>query len=311
MFNLRRYRPLGVADLFDLAFDLYKENARLYMVASLLILFPLQAMLYLFAGPTMNAMFTMVINEPDYDQIMALVNKSLDIYAIATPTYAFFVLLLGGVITDITAKRYLGQPASLGAAFWVSLRRMPRVLLAVIATTLAVSVGSVLCLLPGMYIACRLFMVQQVVILEPDKRYFSSLRRSWNLFREAFWRVAGVLILLQLVATAVFAAVDAFFGLVSSLMPTSTIPLLTNITADPHLLIQVLSTLFSIIVTPFVFIVLTLLYYDARIRQEGYDMNILAQKLHYMDDDDGDPPVERQGGLRPAREESSAGVVAP
>jgi hypothetical protein len=123
--------------------------------------------------------------------------------------------------------------------------------------------AGVLCLL----VYVRWAFGSAVVVVE-DGRGTGALRRSWGLTSKAFWKIFGTG-LLALVLTGI---ANTILGLV----PTA---LSFGLGSWGWLLRAVGSAAASVVTTPFVTIVVVLLYFDQRIRKEGLDLSIMAQEL--------------------------------
>lgn len=93
----------------------------------------------------------------------------------------------------------------------------------------------------------------------------SALQRSWALTRRFRLRTIGLLLL-----TAILIGIP-FMGV------TLIITMFAGEVAI--LLAQALSILVLLMLTPLIYCVLTLLYYDLRVRKEGFDLQVLADSL--------------------------------
>jgi hypothetical protein len=96
-----------------------------------------------------------------------------------------------------------------------------------------------------------------------------GVRRSWSLMRRRFWPVLGVALLAGLISNVlgqVLGVVPTFAGLIVGL-------------EWGWILIAVGGILTALVTTPIVAIVATLQYFDARIRFEGFDLQVIAAEL--------------------------------
>jgi hypothetical protein len=96
-----------------------------------------------------------------------------------------------------------------------------------------------------------------------------GLRRSWRLAKRRFWPTMGIALLGGLIATVlgqVLGGIPSFLALVIGLR-------------WGWILLAAGSSLTSLLVTPLVSIIATLLYFDARIRTEGFDLQVIAAGL--------------------------------
>ena len=96
----------------------------------------------------------------------------------------------------------------------------------------------------------------------------AALSRSWALTRGYRLRTIGLLFVVMIV---VLIPVLAIGGLGRAFSPEPT--------SGTIVLITTLSGLVSLVVTPILYCVLTLLYYDLRVRKEAFDLEMLAAQL--------------------------------
>ena len=97
----------------------------------------------------------------------------------------------------------------------------------------------------------------------------AGMRRSWRLVRGRFWPTLGIALLAGIMAS--------FLGQVLSVVPT-TVALLVGLRWG-FLLLAAGGILVSLVAQPIVTIVATLLYFDARIRSEAFDLQMMAADL--------------------------------
>lgn len=232
-----------------------------------------------------------------------------------TLAQALFVhQLVQGALTSAVADSYLGRPITIGGAYGRVLPRLPALLgaglllgllgfvvvgvalgvvagLAVLLAAAvgtsnlrggsAVAVGILLALLflaiffaivlaTSLVLVRFVFFVQAAVVerLGP----LASLRRSWRLVRGSYWRVLGIVFLLLLLVYVIAGFPAGIIG--------GAIGLIFPDPIRDFALRQSLTTLVGyvgqIVVLPLQLIAYTLLYYDMRVRKEGYDMELLA-----------------------------------
>jgi hypothetical protein len=97
----------------------------------------------------------------------------------------------------------------------------------------------------------------------------AGIRRSWSLLRRRLWPTLGIALLAGLIATVL--------GQVLGFVP-STLGLLVGLEWG-WLLVALGAILTAVVTQPIVAIVATLQYFDARIRFEGFDLQVIAAEL--------------------------------
>ena len=129
----------------------------------------------------------------------------------------------------------------------------------------------VLFIIPGIWLYAAWSVAVPALLIE-RKGAFRSLGRSRRLVKGRWWATAAVLVVATLMVTLISGAIEALLIAVASLP------------SQPSLLLAVfVSTLSGVIATvitePFRAATTTLLYYDLRVRREGYDLHVLADQL--------------------------------
>ena len=132
-------------------------------------------------------------------------------------------------------------------------------------------VGAILWVGVATFFAVRWLFASQVLVAE-GIGITSAIRRSFRLTRGSFWALVGRLIVFGLIIYALRAALD-----LGILMAAGAVAL-TRSTAVA-VAFQGVASLIGALLAPLGWIGLTLLYYDLRIRKEGYDLEQTAQSL--------------------------------
>jgi hypothetical protein len=234
-----------VTELIDAAFQLYRRSPVPFIVAMALLYVPwLGLEMLLKLDPQMSP-----------SQVTAAAIRSLIIVG-----FGSIVLygLVGGVTAVLTRAAYLDEPIDVAAAFRRTFARFPSLMLAVIIEFPLIAIGFVLFFIPGIYLALRFFAVAQLVVLD-DANPIAALSRSGVLSRGHKLHILGTLFLVALLITVVTVGAGMFVAVLPS-----------------KVLGTVLITALSIVVIPIGGITGTLLYFDARIRNEGFDVEYLA-----------------------------------
>jgi hypothetical protein len=173
----------------------------------------------------------------------------------------FSVTLVGGVIMHMGSNAYLGGEPDVGRTIAAVAPRVPALFAATILTTFLLFLGLLLFIFPVLYVAARFFPVQQAVVLE-HKGPLGALGRASELTKG---RKGHVLMTLMLVF-GIFLILSIGVSIVASLTANVTISL-------------VVSTLFNIFAYPILNLVSMVLYYDLRIRGEGFDVEHMSAAL--------------------------------
>jgi hypothetical protein len=175
---------------------------------------------------------------------------------------------VGGAITQVVATSYLGRQLSAGDAIRTTGRRVWALLGAVILVHIVEGVGFVLCVLPALVAMAFLICTTPAVMIEglgPVK----SMRRSFGLVRPRFWPVLGIAVVSGLLGWVLSNVLSAPFTFIAGLVGLRW----------GFILVAIGSIVPALLASPFVSIVATLVYFDARIRHEGFDLQMIAGGL--------------------------------
>jgi hypothetical protein len=140
----------------------------------------------------------------------------------------------------------------------------------------------ILVLAPITYLSAR-WLVTPAVLIAEGSGPLASLRRSWRLSRGHIRRAMGYVVLLYVIMTLVISFPAALLQqIIFLLRPSGALGLAIGIST-------VISSLLSIIGTPFYIGAVVLLYYDLRIRGESYDLEMRIAGLEAQAAQDADP----------------------
>lgn len=122
----------------------------------------------------------------------------------------------------------------------------------------------------------RFLFVTQAVVLERCSP-IAALRRSWRLMRGSFWRVLGIFLLLIVLVLVLVNLPVALVNYALTLTIGNPADPLQNYTLLQSILLLT-NYAAQILVLPLQLISYTLLYYDLRVRKEGYDLQVMAEQ---------------------------------
>lgn len=304
-----RFRAMNLGELFDAAFSLYRRNFVLIAAISAIVQVPYAVVAFAlyqaanYAGlqnQLQNAQQSLSnpvqpLTQAQLQPILNALGPILLISAILALISIFLVLPLAeAATTRAVSDRYLDRPASIGSSYRAALGRLgPLVLQSLIlglgiAVLLAAAValtvvlaaalgGAGIALILLVWLAAAAVMIvvyvrtslaAPAIVLERLSGW-RGLVRSWNLVSGFFWRLLGIRLLLGLI-TGIISAIVVF------ILSFAGVGLDTN---GRFILQEIASAFAAVFVSPITYIAVTLLYYDARIRKEGFDIEMLAQTL--------------------------------
>ncbi len=260
------FRARSATEIVDGTFRLYREHFVAFLTLSTLAYIPIIALLV----PILIA-----VDRAVADTMM------VGVAGIGLLVYIFFVYpILRGALTVSVSERYLGRPIEAGEALQRAFSRSGAVvgswLVKWIVITLGWVLGFFLLGAPGFYFLTRWFAVPATALLE-QRSVGQALSRSSQLSVNRKWRILGTLALSWLILIGLSIAVSMVALTILGIAIASSGP--DAITGTSSMLMQLPSILGYIIGLPIVVTVEVLLYYDERIRQEGYDIELMSAQL--------------------------------
>lgn len=172
--------------------------------------------------------------------------------------------------TFLVAETYLGGSLTSQDAFLRSTPFMGRLIGASLAVSLAISVGLVLLVVPGIIVGCGLLLTTPAIVLEDIPRITTAMGRSWTLSRGFRLKIFGAI----MVALVLLIVPGIALG---TLVSTGAANAAGEHTAT--LAAMIVQSVLQVLVYPFFYVLTTVLYYDLRVRKEGLDLEMLATAL--------------------------------
>ncbi len=286
-------RPMGVGEIIDRSFRLYRRNIATFFSISLVgaivgfllsvALLPLQREMP--AQPSLGEM---------------LMRGGLG-FAAALVSLVVGVVV-GGALTMAVSERFLGRTIRAGEAYRRILPRVPTLVALALTVGILATVGFALCILPGFYVLLTFLPVSIIAVVE-RRGVLDAMSRSHELMRvkteKGFFSMQSnsakaTLILLILLAFAMAqgmivgtVAIACYIIFGGGLTPEA----IRNMPLGVTLVLQAFGGLVNAFTGPFYSIPIILFYYDIRMRFEAFDLETLAAAVG------GDAPeVGMQGG---------------
>ena len=254
-------RQMGIGELIDAAITLYRAEWKVLMGIVAFVLVPLTFIeayvTRFFVDPLASPLLS-----PDTLNTALLVTG-----VIVLVQFAFVQPFLVAAVARAATNVYLGEPVGIGSTYRFALSRVPAILWISILTLLALLAGFLLLVLPAFLVFVRLSFAAIVLVVE-GHRGTKAVGRSWRLAKGHFWRLFGALILAMLIAGIVSAIVAIPGELIATALGPQGWPVLA-----------LGNSLAVVLVTPFSTLIIVLLYFDLRIRKEGFDIEVMTQEL--------------------------------
>jgi hypothetical protein len=261
---------MGVGDILDGAFKLLKANLRTVLLVVAAVLIPVQLVSSFLVRDTFSTGFLNLFNDPTLLEGQETgISAGSAVLSIVTGVLSLLTgPLIAGAVSRVVAASYVGGSMGPGTALRLTFRRMVPLVAASILVFLAELAGFVLCIVPGLLLFALYTAVTPAMMIE-DLGPIEGMRRSWRLLKPRMWGVLGIAVLARLIA--------GFLGNILGVAPTALATLLGGSFA--WLFVAAGSVLSSLVSAPVIAIVATLLYFDGRIRTEGFDLQMMARSL--------------------------------
>ncbi|MEP6693818.1 MAG: hypothetical protein ABJB39_04180 [Chloroflexota bacterium] len=292
-------RPLGVGDIVDRVFSMYRQRPLLFMALSAV---PYLALFLIIGGIALSlaaqltpltAFFNQFGTAPISPNLIltpAMAAALFTLVVISLVAGLIAVLFLSvqiGSLVDAAAARYLGRETTVGASFRAGLRTAPKIIATGLLLFLALSVGwlvlfflivivnnglvATLAILGGLVATVFAFaswLVAPVVAALEPVGPIHAVRRSWWLSNGHRWRILGLQILLA-VLQAVLSTLISFIFIAAFISDSVVRIVLQNI-------VNVVAT---VLWAPVEWGTFTILYFDLRVRKEALDLQMAAEAL--------------------------------
>ena len=275
-------RPRSAIEIVDTAFTIWRRNFGQMTIIGIAATVPIVLALVLGLGTLFAG---------------NLANKRLDQASIATmaPMILIFVVVLvlwmavvDGAMTIAGGDAYHGREVSAASALRAAVSKGGTLvvsnILRMLTIFLAVGVGGaviailarangglavILMIVLGVCMVllfARLFATTNAVVFE-NSGASESLSRSFALSKGSAWRIFGVILLAYIVLVVAQIAIGLTLQMVISVALRS--PVIAGMVGN----------VVGALLYPFLSIALMVLYFDQRIRKEGYDLDVLSDGL--------------------------------
>ena len=250
-------KPLSIGELLDRTFSFYRTNFVLFVgigaVPSLFIMLlsPLQLM-----GGSAGPLFIVLAS------------------VILVILYCVAALLTQGATVIAVSNIQLGRPASIPGAFAGTWPRLGTLILIALNVSLRVLLGFLLLIVPGIYLAMKYVLALNVTVLE-HTNVAQSIKRSADLTKGHRGRIFLIYVMLF-----------GFLVIVSAVMQAVLAILFVSIrTGQPSVLAGIALAFGSFaiqsLLNPIITIASALVYYDERVRKEGFDLSHMMEQLDH------------------------------
>ena len=282
-------RPLSIGEVLDVAIKIFWQNAWTLVRVVVLIVAPVQVVAALVQASALpDDVATTWFSPNPTDEPAAVDPDELWVTAAAFGITAILGFVASTLATGAcfkgVADAYLGERPNWRTSLAFAARRVHSLLWLTVLFYFLVILGFVACVLPGIWIGIA-WSVAVPVLLTEGVRGRRALGRSFRLVRGRWWPTFALVVLALLIAgfvsTVVTMLLTALLFTDAGENPTATL-----------VLNSIGGVLSAVATTPLTAAFLTVLYFDLRVRKEGFDLALLAERI-------GVPPDPERTGLAP------------
>jgi hypothetical protein len=264
-------RPLGVGEILDVAIKIYRARfGVLVRIVSVVLapVFVVGAVIRISVPSDSSSLVeigqpgaTPELDTGDFWAFLAgtLLIALLAFIAAQVATGACFKAVSGA---------YLDEEADWRESLRFARSRVGSLLWLSFLLVLLLAPAFLACIVPGIYL-WGAWAVATPVLLFDDRKAWGALKRSRQLVKGRWWPTVGVLILVAILTGIVQLIVLGLATVVS----------VTNNEIAAAVAQAIGQTASSALTTPLSAAVLTVLYFDLRVRKEGFDLELLARGL--------------------------------
>ena len=260
-------RPFGVGEILDAGFKVYRMRFKTLCLAVLVPVVPLTIVSILLQASTAPNAF-----DPLPSQAEA--TSQFQGAALAGTVSSFLLLYLTGLLATgacvrTVAAAYLGEEVGWKESLRFAAGKLVALFVSGIIIILGLLFGLILLIVPGVFLYGRWAVATPALMIE-DLGAVEGLRRSWRLVKDRFWATFGTVLLTLLIVGAVSTILNLLF--IAPLFAGGS-ELLGGILTG---FAAIISSVFTL---PLQAAILTILYFDLRVRKEGLDLELLAQRI--------------------------------
>jgi hypothetical protein len=182
--------------------------------------------------------------------------------------FVLFIILSAVFQTALflaSSDAYLGRPVVIADALGRAMKRAGAMAVSYIYQSFAVGIATIFFIIPGIYVALGLFAMPCIVALE-GLGASAAASRSFELSKGLKGHIFVTGLLGFLIYFVGLFIIFFIAGLVGGF-------------GGQAIISQIISALGASALLPLGPLAVTLLYYDARIRKEGYDIELMAQQV--------------------------------
>ncbi len=244
------YRPRSIPEVVDASIQLFRRSYRELIAITAIGYVPW------IAASTLLSRLSGVRGTGDPESLMATPGSLM----LTLAGTIWFAVVSAGCIAA-ASDAYLGKEPQVASALRRALSRAGPIIAASLVTWVLAGLGLILLIIPGFYFFARFALSPTIALLE-QRSAGQSLARASDLSSGRKLHIIGALGAAFLIYLVVVITVGLVIGLTGQMA-----------------LAPVAEAIVTIGISPLIAVVSAVLYYDLRIRVEGFDVELLERQL--------------------------------
>jgi len=271
-----QFSPMTVGQILDRIFRLYRNNFVRFIAIVAIIYVPITLISLIFVSLIAGSFEESLVAAQETG-VPAQARSEGDVASIlAMGLVAVFLFLLAqvlckAVLIKSVSDSYLGNETTVGQAYKAILPRLLTIIIAAILVIIVEFIGFMLLVVPGIIFALWFALTAQAIVVE-KLGASAGMKRSKALVSGNLGKVFGLGFLIIIISWIIGQVFQYAGGLVA-----------VSVAAEDLMTATIIKQLFSMagqaLVMPISAGAFILLYYDLRIRKEGFDLEMLARSF--------------------------------
>ena len=258
-------RPLSVGEVLDASFKIVRQSFGTLAGCVLVVAVPLNIVNTLITASASDEAFNLDNTTrgtgfgTGTEVAGSLVTTTLSLVLMSLASAACFRAVSGV---------YLGEHPTIGGSLRFAASRLLPVIAVSFLYVLGLIPAFIALIIPGIWLAVA-WSVSFPALLSEGLGPVAALGRSFRLVKGRWWPVFGALLVMYLLVAVISGILGALLG--------ATLIAAVDSEVVAAVLYTIVNTVSSLITLPLMAAVLTVLYFDLRVRKEGFDLHLLAR----------------------------------
>jgi hypothetical protein len=272
--------PLTVGGVLDDAIKLYRASFRYCWRVSLLgsVFTAVMSLWMMMQSDGVTASIASGFMSglmPTPDKIGSLLRSYQGIGKLYLLDGLVWALVFSALFAQMAAIHRSRAPLPLGELLSVALRRLPGMIAGSVIFAVAIWIGTILLIVPGMYLWGKLEL-WAAAAFDDDAGAIDGLGRSWNMTVGNWWRTVTIISIALIIILVLEFAVSLVTLAIAGGPLAFAHP---NVGASLFLIPQLISAVVSTLIRPMYSAIFLTTYHDAKLRRTGGDLLARANAL--------------------------------